>query len=212
MPVWTKNNPTWWSSQCSSGSNWVIWLSSMRTFSFLETLDCHCLFSDITAIFLGTVAKKKVFTYLLFLNFQRMYSVLEMKLFFKIHFQMKCSERKNCLPCNQFAFAGPIHEGTELLDEVIETLGSLVEELVHELTRLAEVRQLVEVAVVLGVRGGDHLSRRVVWVCDCLLEAVHLFYPIQDRARVKLYLLSHDRALSHRWPVWTNPQDEIIQS
>ena len=91
-----------------------------------------------------------------------MYSVLEMKLFFKIHFQMKCSERKNCLPCNQFAFAGPIHEGTELLDEVIETLGALVEELVHELTGLPEVRQLVEVAVVLGVRGGDHLSRRVV--------------------------------------------------
>ena len=44
---------------------------------------------------------------------------------------MKCSDRKNGLPCNQFAFAGPIHEGTELLDEVVETLGTLVEELVH---------------------------------------------------------------------------------
>ena len=211
MPVWTKNNPTWWSSQCSNGSNWVIWLSSMRTFSFLETLDCHCHFWYHCHIS-GHSCEKKVFTYLLFLNFQRMYSVLEMKLFVEIYFQMKWGERKKCLPCNQFAFAGPIHEGTELLDEVVETLGAFVEELVHELTRLAEVRQLVEVAVVLGVRGGDHLSRRVVWVCDCLLEAVHLFYPIQDRARVKLYLLSHDRALRHRLPGWANPQDKIIQS
>ena len=45
----------------------------------------------------------------------------------------------------------PIHEGTKLLNEVVKTLGALVEELVDQLARLAKVRQLVEVAVVLGV-------------------------------------------------------------
>ena len=148
------------------------------------------------------------FTYLLFLNFHRIYSVLERR-----HRNVQWKDpNPTILPCNEFAFPLPIHEGTKLLNEVVKTLGALVEELVHELTGLAEVRQLVEVAVVLGVRGGDHLSRGVDWVCDCLLEAVLPFYPVQDGARVKLYLLSHDRALSQRWPGWTNPQDEIIQS
>ena len=60
-------------------------------------------------------------------------------------------------PCNEFALARPIHEGSEFLNEVIKTLGALVEELVDQLTGLAEVRQLVQVAVILGVGGGDHL-------------------------------------------------------
>ena len=60
-------------------------------------------------------------------------------------------------PCNEFAFPSPIHEGSKLLNEVVETLGALVEELVDKLAGLAEVRQLVEVAVILGVGGGDHL-------------------------------------------------------
>ena len=52
----------------------------------------------------------------------------------------------------------PIHEGTKLLNEVVKTLGALVEELVDQLARLAKVRQLVEVAVILGVGRGDHLD------------------------------------------------------
>ena len=67
---------------------------------------------------------------------------------------------ENISPCYEFAFSRPIHEGPEFLNEVVKTLGALVEELVHELTRLAEVRQLVEVAVILGVGGGDHLEER----------------------------------------------------
>ena len=63
-------------------------------------------------------------------------------------------------PCNEFAFPRPIHEGSKLLNEVVETFGAFVEELVDKLARLAEVRQLVEVAVILGVGGGDHLEER----------------------------------------------------
>ena len=60
--------------QCEPSPSWKQWIAIV-------------FFSEITAIFLGTVAK--VFTYLLFLNFQRMYSVLEMKLFLEIYFQME---------------------------------------------------------------------------------------------------------------------------
>ena len=67
---------------------------------------------------------------------------------------------ENISPCNEFAFSRPIHEGPEFLNEVVKTLGSLVEELVHKLAGLAEVRQLIEVAVILGVGGGDHLEER----------------------------------------------------
>ena len=54
-------------------------------------------------------------------------------------------------PCNELAFPCPIHEGSELLNEVVETFGAFVKELVDKLARLAEVRQLVEVTVILGV-------------------------------------------------------------
>ena len=54
-------------------------------------------------------------------------------------------------PCNEFAFPRPIHEGSKLLNEVVETFGAFVEELVDKLARLAEVCQLVEVAVILGI-------------------------------------------------------------
>ena len=64
-------------------------------------------------------------------------------------------------PGNEFAFPSPIHEGSKLLNEVVETLGALVEELVNKLARLAEVGQLVEVAVILGVGWGDHLWERI---------------------------------------------------
>ena len=60
----------------------------------------------------------------------------------------------------------PIHEGTKLLNEVVKTLGALVEELVHQLARLAKVRQLVEVAVILGVGRGDHLEERLSKILD----------------------------------------------
>ena len=63
-------------------------------------------------------------------------------------------------PCNKFPLPSPIHEGSKLLNEVIKTLGALVEELVDKLAGLAEVRQLVEVAIILGVGGGDHLWER----------------------------------------------------
>ena len=64
----------------------------------------------------------------------------------------------NVSPCNEFALSRPIHEGPKFLNEVVETLGALVEKLVDELAGLAEVRQLVQVAVILGVGGGDHLQ------------------------------------------------------
>ena len=100
------------------------------------------------------------FTYLLFLNFHRIYSVLERR-----HRNVQWKDPNPAiLPCNEFAFPLPIHEGTKLLNEVVKTLGALVEELVDQLARLAKVRQLVEVAVVLGVWGGDHLSRRVEYL------------------------------------------------
>ena len=73
-------------------------------------------------------------------------------------------------PCDEFAFPLPIHEGSKLLNEVIETLGALVEEFVHQLARLAEVRQLVEVAVILGVGGGDHLEERNSKILDVFVE------------------------------------------
>ena len=73
-------------------------------------------------------------------------------------------------PCDEFAFPLPIHEGSKLLNEVIETLGALVEEFVHQLARLAEVRQLVEVAVILGVGGGDHLEERSSKILDVFVE------------------------------------------
>ena len=60
----------------------------------------------------------------------------------------------------------PIHEGTKLLNEVVKTLGALVEELVDQLARLAKVRQLVEVAVILGVGRGDHLEERLSKILD----------------------------------------------
>ena len=76
----------------------------------------------------------------------------------------------NVSPCNEFAFPSPIHEGSELLNEVVKTLGALVEELVDKLARLAEVRQLVEVAVILGVGGGDHLEEKISKILDVFLE------------------------------------------
>ena len=99
-------------------------------------------------------------------------------------------------PCDEFAFPRPIHEGSELLNEVVETLGALVEELVHKLAGLAEVRQLVEVAVILGVGGGDHLEKKISNILDVFLKnnlfCESFIYPIQDCARIKLYLLPHD--------------------
>ena len=94
------------------------------------------------------------FTYLLFLNFHRIYSVLERR---HRNVQWKYTN-PTIWPCNEFAFPLPIHEGTKLLNEVVKTLGALVEELVDQLARLAKVRQLVEVAVILGVGRGDHLD------------------------------------------------------
>ena len=78
---------TWWSSQWSKGSNWVIWLSSMRIFSCLEQVSYasphhqqlsfsnyrYNLSKTIQYYYLVAVG----FNYLLFLNFHRIYSVLK---------------------------------------------------------------------------------------------------------------------------------------